>query len=135
MKKPDFYCVLLVDDDEVSLFISQTILLRHKLADHTHTALNGDAALRFLQDQLIPDHPEPHKPNLIFLDIDMPVLDGFGFLDAYDRLIFPGKDAVRIVMLTSSSNPKDLEKAHQHGISEVISKPLTQEKVLHLTEG
>ncbi|TAE48484.1 MAG: response regulator [Bacteroidetes bacterium] len=128
-----YYCVLLVDDDETSLFLSQKTLTKHKLADHAHTALNGSIALDFIRQQLAAGNPDPHKPNLILLDINMPVMDGFEFMEEYAKLDFPEKHKTKIVMLTSSSNPRDLDKAHEQGIFGFMNKPLTLEKLVGLS--
>jgi CheY-like chemotaxis protein len=132
--EPAFYCVLLVDDDETSLFLSDLLLLKHRIADHTHSAANGEVALEYLQSVLEAD-PEPpaHKPNLILLDINMPIMDGFEFLEAWNALDFSGKEKVRIVMLTSSSNPRDLDAAEQYGVHGFLNKPLTRDKILNLS--
>jgi CheY-like chemotaxis protein len=59
----------------------------------------------------------------------MPVMDGFEFVDAFKKLNFSNQDQVVIVMLTTSSNPKDLEKVKALGIGGYINKPLTQEQI------
>ncbi|GAB4412689.1 MAG: hypothetical protein OHK0039_18890 [Bacteroidia bacterium] len=96
--------------------------------------MNGEDALQYLRAQLSQrTEPGAHKPNLILLDINMPVMDGFEFLEAWQKIDFSGKDQVRIVMLTSSSNPRDLEAARNYGVDGFINKPLTREKIISLS--
>ncbi|MDX2285199.1 MAG: response regulator [Bacteroidia bacterium] len=133
MESAHFFCVLLVDDDDTSIFLSDLLLVRSRIADHTHSALNGEDALLYLRSQLTRQAaPDAHKPNLILLDINMPIMDGFEFLEAWSQLDFSGKDQVKIVMLTSSSNPRDLDAARHYGVHGFLNKPLTREKIMDL---
>lgn len=66
-------------------------------------------------------------PDIILLDLDMPLMNGLGFLDAFDKLRCANKGQVAVVVLTSSVSEKDQEYALSLGASECIAKPLTQE--------
>ena len=91
------------------------------------TALNGQAALDLLRT-----HCQPRTtqcPTLIFLDINMPVLDGFGFLEAFQHLPVAQQQGSVVVMLTTSVNPRDLARLQGLPIAGLLSKPLTEEKV------
>jgi CheY-like chemotaxis protein len=80
-------------------------------AEKTFLAYNGNEALDYLADSLKGVFP---IPDLIFLDINMPGMDGWDFLEAYENLIKDSKVKILVVMLTSSLNPDDREKAEQH---------------------
>lgn len=121
---PALPSILLVDDDDTTNFLN-TKLLRHLDADaQVLTALNGQEALEALRTYCQPS--TPRCPVLIFLDINMPVMDGFGFLEAYQHQALPG--AV-IVMLTTSVNPRDLTRLQGMPVAGLIAKPLSEAKI------
>lgn len=122
--------ILLVDDDTINNFINEKLLKKLNSADKITVALNGEEAIKFLDN--INSDDENDYPDLILLDINMPVMDGFEFLEKYKNLDFPNKQSVIIVMLTTSTNPNDTEKLNKSGISGYINKPLTEEKITGL---
>lgn len=122
--KTKFNCTLLVDDDMVSNFVSERIIKVANITDELKIVSNGHAALKYIEkcaasNQLCPE--------LIFLDINMPVMDAFDFLYLYGRIDKKNKGAV--VILTSSDNPHDIEHLSQFEIIDYINKPLTTEKM------
>ncbi len=119
--------VLLVDDDDGTNFISQLIIERAGVANAIVTALNGQEAIDYLTNcgkyQKEIDCPNP-EPMLILLDINMPILDGWEFVDAYRNL--PINKTSKIIMLSSTCNPDDKIRADNiFEITEFKSKPLT----------
>tara|TARA_R110002049_G_scaffold4504_3_gene31312 strand:+ start:11042 stop:11419 length:378 start_codon:yes stop_codon:yes gene_type:complete len=113
--------VLLVEDDETTNFISK-IILKSAGFEYVDEVLNGMEACR---------HIETDCPDLIFLDINMPVMDGWEFLDE-KKVKAPCKDA-KIVILTSSTHPNDQERAENYScVIAYFEKPLTIEKVEQL---
>lgn len=121
------YCVLVVDDDETAILLNKILISRSGLAKHLHHSMNGSEALDFIGNNCNPEPIETICPDLIFLDINMPVMDGFGFLEEFRKAHPWLKEKIHVYMLTSSSNPKDYEKAHSYGISGYLNKPLTRE--------
>lgn len=89
------------------------------------TALNGKEALSLFEKEC----REAKCPALILLDVNMPVMNGFEFLEAYDQLPFTSKTPVIIIMLTTSLHPRDVERVQRLGITDFVNKPLTKEKV------
>ena len=71
-------------------------------------------------------------PNLILLDINMPVMDGFEFLQKYNLLEADSKRDTIVVMLTTSTHMNDMDKLISNGNIDLVNKPLTQEKLLQL---
>lgn len=117
-------CILLVDDDEVTNFLNRRLIEHYQLADHIEVRLNGKEALKFLTDKNTTE--ENLRPNLILLDINMPVMDGWEFMQAYTREVLDEKNKTNIVMLSTSSNPDDIDRAASLPlIKGFISKPLS----------
>lgn len=117
--------ILLVDDDPINNYLNLRLLDSLHVADEVKVCINGMEALEFLKSL------SDQSPDLILLDVNMPVLDGFEFLNAFDDLKITQKDNIKIVMLTTSSAMSDLEKIESLGY-EVINKPLTEEKILNI---
>lgn len=120
-------CALLVDDDQTTNFLNQLLLKRLGVTDKLLVALNGQEALNLLL-QHCQDATEA-CPVLVLLDVKMPVMDGFAFLAAYDELPIPQKQAVIIVMLTTSLHPQDVERVQKLNIAGFLNKPLTEAKI------
>ena len=124
---PKLSCVLLVDDDQTTNYLNQLLLKRLGVAERLLVALNGQEALDLLQAHCpaIADD----CPALVLLDVKMPVMDGFAFLQAYDQLLIPQKSAIVIIMLTTSLHPKDMERVKDLNIAGFLNKPLTEAKI------
>ncbi|WP_187262462.1 response regulator [Pontibacter beigongshangensis] len=116
--------VLLVDDDEATNFISTLVIKRAGLAEELLTARNGKEAIELIRSRGS-GAADARLPELILLDINMPVMDGFGFLRAFNELDFPGKKAVVIAVLTTSLNPRDEKQVREAGVQDFLNKPLT----------
>jgi CheY-like chemotaxis protein len=112
--------ILLVDDDIQLNKIHEKILPSSGLASEIHIALNGREAIDYLQARIDKGYP---LPQVIVLDLEMPVMNGFEFIDAFNDLSFPGKNKIEIVVFTSSSNVSDRKKALAKGIRHYLSKP------------
>ncbi|QNH61919.1 response regulator [Hymenobacter sediminicola] len=119
-------CLLLVDDDQATNFLNRRLLEKLQVSDQLLVALNGQEAL----DVLVANCQEntPQCPVLLFLDVKMPVMNGFDFLEAYQQLPLH-KELVIIVMLTTSLHPQDMHRLEQFPIAGLLSKPLTKDKV------
>ncbi|MDQ2656248.1 MAG: response regulator [Bacteroidota bacterium] len=114
---------LLVDDDDICLFIHRRVLELTDYCRSVHSASNGKTALEILQRAAMGAMP---VPDIILLDLDMPLMNGLGFLDAYNKLSCMNKGQIAVVLLTSSVSEKDQEYAFSRGASECLAKPLTQ---------
>lgn len=118
--------VLIVDDDPIFNFLHTRMLSLGGLAKEVHTALNGQQALDLVNGYF---SGTAALPDAILLDLTMPELDGFGFLEAFRKLKVPGMDRVNIVVITSSINPKDMDRVREMGITKYLIKPITLEKL------
>jgi CheY-like chemotaxis protein len=114
--------ILLVDDDHICNFLTQQILLRMEVANEIHTALNGREALKLLTPH--ENKPGIH-PDLILLDLNMPIMDGFTFLDEFRQLPISGKEDISIVIVSSSQNPNDVKRTMDKGVSHYLTKPIS----------
>lgn len=101
-------CILLVDDDDDCNFFHQRLIAKLDCAEHVEVCTNGIEALDYLTKRIADGHP---KPELIFLDINMPKMNGWEFLEKY-KTLHPGQKAdMLVVMLTTSLNPDDRSRA------------------------
>jgi CheY-like chemotaxis protein len=125
--------VLLVDDDPTTNFLNKLLLTRMGVAKQVLVAENGEQALRTLA-QTCSASVNPLCPRLILLDMNMPVLNGLAFLEAYVQMPLAHQQAIVIVMLTTSLHPVDLARVEQLPIDGFLNKPLTQEKVIALLQ-
>ena len=124
---PALPLLLLVDDDYITNFLNTNLLREIDPGVQVLTALNGQEALELLRIYCQPT--TPLCPSLIFLDINMPVMDGFEFLEAYQQLPTAQREGMVVVMLTTSVNPRDLSRLEDLPIAGLLSKPLTEEKI------
>lgn len=125
-------CILLIDDDAAVNFIHNKIIQTSGCAKEIAIARNGLEALEFLKTR---DGEKYPQPDLIFLDINMPVMNGWEFLDKYEELDNEQKGKELIVMLTTSLNPEDKEKAKKIGnINNFHTKPLSLEHLNKILE-
>lgn len=123
--------VLLVDDDEINNFISIKLIKKALLNTEIMACLNG----KFAIDQLVDiQRKDPEKlPDYILLDINMPIMNGWEFLDEYQRLNIDPSGKCKIFIISSSVFSNDINKARSYPlVKDFISKPLNVEKIKEL---
>ncbi|MFL5728683.1 MAG: response regulator [Cytophagaceae bacterium] len=120
-------CILLIDDDNINNFLNERLLKKLQISNAVKTALNGEEGLKYI-DQHCAIH-EGCCPDLVFLDINMPVMDGFEFIKKFQQLNFQNKDKMTVAILTTSHNQRDMEALKGLGPYHFLNKPLTEEKV------
>ena len=123
--------VLLVDDDETTNYLNERLLTEMEVAREIRILSNGKEALEYLINAYAsPLDPEFKRPDLIFLDIKMPVMDGFTLLEEYERRGLDKGDHMIILMLTSSASFYDLERLKTfRKVKRHFSKALTRHDV------
>jgi CheY-like chemotaxis protein len=125
---PKYSAVMLIDDNEIDNFINQKMIEGCGFSNNVYIHTSGKSALEFYKSLSQAGNVATELfPRVIFLDINMPMMDGFQFLEEFEKIVVSQSLPVKIVMLTTSINPADLEKAGKGKfISTFLNKPLTQ---------
>ncbi|BDC98393.1 response regulator [Persicobacter psychrovividus] len=124
--------VLLVDDNDTDNFISKRIIEIAGFAENIEVENSGKAALDRLHEEAnTPDL----LPNIIFLDINMPIVDGFVFLYEFEKYPDVVKEKCKIVILSSSDNERDIDQIMSNDkVITFITKPLTSQSLEKVKE-
>lgn len=116
--------ILLIDDDEATNFIHEMVIRQADIAEKVVSVEGGQLALDFLSNL---NENNEAKPDLIFLDINMPGMNGWEFLEKYNNLDEEKRGSIVMVMLTTSLNPDDAQKSKSYkSIRDFLNKPLTK---------
>jgi CheY-like chemotaxis protein len=130
-------CVLLIDDDEPTNFLNEMVVRNAGCSQHIEIASSGKRALLYLTQScgFTDGQAEYPCPDLIFLDVNMPAMNGWEFLGKYNDLEKGHRKNIRIIMLTTSINPDDQLKAKEiPDVAGFESKPLTTGKLKRILE-
>lgn len=131
MTAPPFKSVLLIDDDEISNLFNKIFIRRIDLDIEIETAANGAQAV----DLLVDEKKGLSKPVLLLLDMQMPVMNGWKFLEVYDSLHERVRDQLFIVVLTTSEYEKDMIRATKNPhVKAIVQKPLSEKKFTGIIE-
>ena len=123
--------IVLVDDNETTSFLNNRLLGRLAVADHVSTFSRADEAF----EQLWGDDPAGSAaPDLVFVDLKMPGVSGFEFLELYNALPQPVQDKTVMAVLTTSMHGAGTARVAQYPNVEYLTKPLTEEKMRKLLE-
>ena len=124
--------VLLIDDDDTTNFLNERLLRRMGITDNIRTFVNGKQAFDYLYNVSNGNYESGSRdyfqPELIFLDINMPVMDGFEMLDLFERLNPEFRKRIVMTVLTTSTHPYDTDTSRKFA-AEYMTKPLTAEKI------
>ena len=119
--------VMLVDDSDTDLFINETMIKYAHFSDNVISFTSSTKALDHLKS-FNEKTPLEEIPDIIFLDINMPLLNGFEFIKEYQHLASHIKDKCNIVLLSSTFNVNDIQKGSENkDVVGLIAKPLTLE--------
>ena len=123
--------LLLVDDDPTTNFFNRHLLEKMNVCEVIHEAGNGQEALDKIEElRLI-----GQAPDMILLDINMPIMNGFEFLEQYAKLDHKIRESVVICMLTTSLAQSDLDRSNQFAeLNDYIDKPLSEVKIRDLIQ-
>ena len=122
--------IALVDDDKIFQLTASRTIMSANLTDRILQFENGEEALEFLK---LNAADSDSLPDYIFLDINMPFVDGWMFLDDYAHLKENLKKEIRIYMVSSSIDPRDIDRAKRNQfVNEYVIKPVSREKFVEL---
>ncbi|MBL7847798.1 MAG: response regulator [Cyclobacteriaceae bacterium] len=125
--------VMLIDDNEIDNLINQKMVEAASITQHIYIHTGARSAIEFLRNIEKLEIADQVLPDIIFLDIDMPLMDGFQFLDEFEKLMTTTKQKCKIVMLTSSINPQDVNRSKKYNsVKLYLNKPLTHESIMDL---
>lgn len=123
MKRP-LKCIMLVDDNKDDNFFHERVIRNNHYADCVIAKQSAKEALAYIKSG---NKETASQIDLIFLDINMPGMNGWEFLEEYNKLDKELQSGVIVVMLTTSENPEDKTKAKDWGFtSSFKTKPLTK---------
>jgi len=122
--------MLVIDDDELTTYLVKKMVRSSNLVNDLLTKENGQEAIEYLHSLENKDE----FPDVIIVDIDMPVMDGYEFVDAYQNAFWKKYPNTHIMMFTSSKRKSDLEKSLSYEcVSECVNKPMTQEMLSQIS--
>jgi CheY-like chemotaxis protein len=122
--------VMVVDDSDTDLYVAEHYLKKYFVAAHVISAESATAGLEYLSQYA---NSSDQLPSIIFLDIRMPVMDGFDFLNEYEKLPVTVHKHCTVIMLSSSADPRDHQRIKENPfVKKFINKPLNKEKVQEL---
>lgn len=125
--------ILCIDDDPITLMLSKKVIEKASFSDEIITAQNGEEALLYFNTLKYSKAKIVKKPQLIFLDLNMPVMGGWEFLDYFTSPAYDEFNSVNVIVLSSTINPEDLLKAKKYPIiKDFLSKPITKAMLEYL---
>lgn len=125
--------ILLIEDDSTTVALTKLFL--EKLDADIHTCSNGKEALDYLHECSSAPTEECPCPEIILLDLNMPIMDGFEFLEVYENDDNILKDKMSVIVVSSSESIRDKQKVSRfHQVQAYISKPVTDIKLRKIME-
>ncbi len=125
--------ILCVDDDPITLMLCKMVITKSSFSNKIDTAKNGEEALKYFDSLLLAKNL--NKPQLIFLDLNMPIIDGWEFLDHFNTLKYSDFHQIKVIILSSTIDPEDLKKSKKYPmVIDFLSKPISKEMLEYLKD-
>jgi response regulator RpfG family c-di-GMP phosphodiesterase len=119
-----FERVLLIDDNDIDNFINERMITTNYFGKKVVVKNSGDAALKYLKEN---ENNAETLPHIIFLDLNMPVMDGFAFLSEFEKLSETVRKMCKVIVLSSSISPEDINRASTNPfVIKYVNKPLNE---------
>jgi len=125
-----FEKVMIIDDNAIDLYITKRIIIKNKFGENVLEYFSAEKALQYLQD-----HQEHLNmlPQIIFIDIHMPVMSGFEFMEVYKKLPSKVKKNCRVYISSSTIDQNDIERSNEdENIAAFQVKPITKESLMNI---
>lgn len=121
--------VLVIDDDIITIYLNRMVLESASFCDNIVEASSGDEGLLYFENLEKGDNPMDNLPEVILLDLNMPVMDGWEFFEIFVKRFPEFVKKIKIFVLSSSTNPVDEDRAKKDpNIAAYLSKPLDEDK-------
>jgi len=120
--------IVLIEDNETTSFLNNRLLSRLRVARQVTSFSKAEEALQFLWEKETADA----APDLVFVDLKMPGMSGFDFLERYSQLPAARQERTVVAVLTTSMHAADTARVAQYPNVEYLTKPLTEEKMQRL---
>lgn len=124
--------ILLIDDDETTNYVNTILINKANCTEEVRSVTSGLQALEYLKS--VDENGNHPQPDLIFLDINMPVMNGWEFIEEYNQLLPEQRGKVLVWMLSTSDNPADRDRAKNLGSDGFMAKPLTIAKLMDVVK-
>jgi CheY-like chemotaxis protein len=122
--------ILLIDDDPITLMLCKMVIKKASFSNEIATSKNGEEALQYFDTlkQIDSNNEFKKQPQLIFLDLNMPVMGGWEFLDSFSTSDYADYNKTKVIILSSTIDPEDLEKSKKYPmVIDFLSKPISKE--------
>jgi CheY-like chemotaxis protein len=121
--------IMCIDDDPITLMLFKKVVQKASFAKEITNATNGEEAILLINNI----KNQETKPQLIFLDLNMPVMGGWEFLDLFNASNYFTLNNTKVIILTSTIDPEDIKKSKSYpNVIEFLSKPITVEMLDYL---
>ena len=127
--------ILCIDDDPIALMLCKMVITKTSFSIEIATAHNGEEALNYFNALKITNTntKSTKHPQLIFLDLNMPVMGGWEFLDSFSTADYSEYNNTKVIILSSTIDPEDLEKSKKYPmVIDFLSKPISKEMLEYI---